>query len=279
MAIWLELNIEEGQHHEETNTTEASVIVIAHYSTYSYNRNASGTMDINGVSYSFTASINGMEQKEGYETIYHQIIVVDRSVTDVVSCSVSVDAGGSSGTISASGSLTLTGGGSGGGSEPEEPDEPDEPTSPDYYWHVNYEIDERIKVGISPAYAARKNNPVTGVGSKTWYTDAHRYTYLWPYFADEDDVGKYDLIVSVVDANGDEIQPQVYSTGEVYYRIDGKQNTPAEYTVKAIILQNSTTRIDNGETFDDYQCYIDNGESWDEYIPHVDNGTGWGPCT
>ena len=33
--------------------------------------------------------------------------------------------------------------------------------------------------------------------------------------------------------------------------------------------------IDNGTSFDAYQCYIDNGTSWDLYTPYIDNGTSW----
>lgn len=33
--------------------------------------------------------------------------------------------------------------------------------------------------------------------------------------------------------------------------------------------------IDNGSTFEAYQCYIDNGTSWDLYIPYIDNGSTW----
>lgn len=33
--------------------------------------------------------------------------------------------------------------------------------------------------------------------------------------------------------------------------------------------------IDNGSSWDAYQCYIDNGSSWDLYIPYIDNGSSW----
>lgn len=33
--------------------------------------------------------------------------------------------------------------------------------------------------------------------------------------------------------------------------------------------------IDNGTTFEVYQCYIDNGVSWDLYVPYIDNGLDW----
>ena len=33
--------------------------------------------------------------------------------------------------------------------------------------------------------------------------------------------------------------------------------------------------IDNGSSWDAYQCYIDNGSSWDLYIPYIDDGSSW----
>lgn len=33
--------------------------------------------------------------------------------------------------------------------------------------------------------------------------------------------------------------------------------------------------IDNGSSWDLYQCYIDNGSGWDLYIPYIDNGSSW----
>lgn len=40
-------------------------------------------------------------------------------------------------------------------------------------------------------------------------------------------------------------------------------------TVEAVVY------IDNGTSWDAYQCYIDNGTSWDLYAPYIDNGTSW----
>lgn len=36
--------------------------------------------------------------------------------------------------------------------------------------------------------------------------------------------------------------------------------------------------IDNGSSFDAYECYINNGSSWDLYVPYIDNGSGWDIC-
>jgi hypothetical protein len=36
--------------------------------------------------------------------------------------------------------------------------------------------------------------------------------------------------------------------------------------------------IDNGTSFDAYECYIDNGSGWDLYIPYIDNGSSWDIC-
>lgn len=33
--------------------------------------------------------------------------------------------------------------------------------------------------------------------------------------------------------------------------------------------------IDNGQSFDIYQCYVDNGNGWDLCIPYIDNGQSW----
>lgn len=34
-------------------------------------------------------------------------------------------------------------------------------------------------------------------------------------------------------------------------------------------------RIDNGSSYEAYQCYIDNGASWEAYMPYIDNGSSW----
>lgn len=37
--------------------------------------------------------------------------------------------------------------------------------------------------------------------------------------------------------------------------------------------------IDNGSSFEAYQCYIDNGTSWDLCVPYIDNGSSWDAAT
>lgn len=47
---------------------------------------------------------------------------------------------------------------------------------------------------------------------------------------------------------------------------------------QAVITTNGSggvVHIDNGSSWDAYQCYIDNGSSWDLYIPYIDNGSSW----
>lgn len=36
--------------------------------------------------------------------------------------------------------------------------------------------------------------------------------------------------------------------------------------------------IDNGSSWDEYQCYVDNGSGWDLCLPQIDNGSSWDLC-
>lgn len=46
-------------------------------------------------------------------------------------------------------------------------------------------------------------------------------------------------------------------------------------TLKLTDIPRGFVWIDNGSSFERYQCYIDNGFSWDLYIPYIDNGSSW----
>ena len=64
-----------------------------------------------------------------------------------------------------------------------------------------------------------------------------------------------------------------YNTFSTWYsRSSGTY--PATFTGEEI---EAVVYIDNGSSWDAYQCYIDNGTSWDLYIPYIDNGTSWDP--
>lgn len=272
MAIQLSIDILDNGYDEATNTSTATVIVEASYSGGSFNRNASGTLNINGVSYSFTASINGMEQEYGSETIYSQTVVIDRSVTDVVSCSVTVNAGGSSGTVGASGSLTLTGGSGGGGGDGGEDDGEDD---------GEYEEDENLYV-----FNCTLGQGVTVFAALSSYdTPADRYklsesgtirlttnSYHWGIFATNSFPNDCDLTLKVT-KNGHEYETNENSRGMKYVSV-----SPGTYTVIAYVTPKSLVRIDNGENFDLYAPCIDNGSSLDLYAPYVDNGAGWNLC-
>lgn len=49
-------------------------------------------------------------------------------------------------------------------------------------------------------------------------------------------------------------------------------------TIQLTSIDNGLVYIDNGTTFEAYQCFIDNGTSWDKCIPYIDNGSGWDVC-
>lgn len=212
MAVTLGIEINQNSYDEETNTSIVNVSVRAYYTTGSYNAtgNASGTLYINGMSYPFKATFNSMQQDNGNEVIYSETVVIDHSVTNVVDCSATFNTGISSGTISASNSLTLSGDSS-GGDEPEE----DEPTY--YNFKLNYNIDERIVIRRKSGSVTTKE--LTGVGTHS-YQSTSTISPWYPAFLQEEDSEYYDLIITITNASGDELTPSILAnTGEVYYKI------------------------------------------------------------
>lgn len=260
--IQLSIDILDNGYDAASNTSTATVLVTATYSDGSYNRNARGTLNINGVSYGFTASINGMEQDYGYETIYSQTVVIDRSVTDVVDCSATIDAGGSSGTISASGSLPLTGGSSGGDSGGDGGDDENE-----YRYVVRSTVGENTTIVVTGVGGNVLKRITQSSQVSVWTTDP--YIRIYAYV----------------------LQPETYELAT--FTCAGKTEVPARgyYTVEGTTEYSSVTfsvvtearpkarvHIDTGEGFSEHSCYIDNGEGWDLYAAHIDNGIGWEPC-
>lgn len=88
--------------------------------------------------------------------------------------------------------------------------------------------------------------PTTGLNSNTAY-----YLFLWTGCRTDD---PNDIIIT--------LEPEV-----------GYRNFTFALSYNAGIVY-----IDNGTSFESYQCYIDNGTSWDQYIPYIDNGTSWDIC-
>jgi hypothetical protein len=267
MAIQLSIEILDNGYNQETNTSTATVLVNANYSAGSHNRNAAGTLYINGVSYSFTASINGMEQEYGYETIYSQTVAIDRSATDLVSCSATVNAGGTSGTINASNSLTLSSDASGGdspegGGGAEEEDEK-------YTFVFNCTLGIGATVKIKQLTSSNARHEFTE--SNSWSITS--YARFWHVFADNVFPNDCSLVFKVIDKNGRECEIITGSSG-TYARLD-QQGT---YQIYAAAVPKSVVRIDAGAELASFASHIDNGESWDLYAPYIDNGESWDLC-
>lgn len=67
------------------------------------------------------------------------------------------------------------------------------------------------------------------------------------------------------------VQGTSYNTFSTWY---SKSSSTLPITIKGTEFT-AVFYIDNGTSFDAYQCYIDNGTSWDLYTPYIDNGTSW----
>ena len=266
MAVQLSLTINDLGYDNEANTSTATVTLIATYSGGSYNKNASGTLYINGVSYPFTASVNAQQQDHGTETIYSQTVVIDRSVTNTVNCSATLNVGGSTGTASTSGSMALTGSPSGGG------DSGGGEGETEYRYAVTATVSPGAVVKISvPAYE--------GGFVLHEMTESGEYSTGW--------IG-YDSIIITADV----LRPDMHKldkfvrvfSGTEYpitrYTLDGlTSGNIARATVIAEASLKAAVYIDNGEALSPYTVHIDNGTGWDMYAPYVDNGTGWDLCS
>jgi hypothetical protein len=277
MAVQLSIEIRDNGYDKVTNTSSATVNVIATYSAGSHNNGNSdgslpdGTLYINGVRYDFTATFNSMKQEYGYETIYSQTVAIDRSVTSDVSCSATFDTGVSSGTISASNSITLsdTPQGEGGG---------DEGDTEEYSYAIYATVGEGtvIKVKGGNGYTPNYDPVVLEI------TECERRRYNLSYkpysviyiLAEVINPETHELTkFASVDRNGKEVPIDGYK------RVEGN----AEYTAVSceVITEarpKALVHIDDGETFNACLCYINNGEGWELYAPFIDNGTDWEPC-
>lgn len=63
--------------------------------------------------------------------------------------------------------------------------------------------------------------------------------------------------------------------GTSYWNSSGKYCYPGDMTLYAQWKLSAVIYIDNGSSWDAYQCYIDNGSSWELYTPYIDNGSSW----
>jgi hypothetical protein len=262
MAVQLSIDINDYGYDQESNTSVATVTIKATYSAGSYNRNASGTLYINGAAYPFTASINGQQQDHGEEEIYSQTVVIDRSATDVVDCSATVNVGGSTGTISTSGSLTLTGSPPSGGGGDSGGDEEDE-----YRYRINATVGEYTAIVITDG--ANVLRTITESGKKDVYTTSS-IIRIYAYVLKPE---SYELATFTCNR-----WTEVPADG--FYRVEGSLDyTFVEATVVTLSRPKANVYIDTGEEFAKHLCYIDNGTGWDLYAPYIDNGTGWDLCT
>jgi hypothetical protein len=277
MAVQLSIEIRDNGYDKVTNTSSATVNVIATYSAGSHNNGNSdgslpdGTLYINGVRYDFTATFNSMKQEYGYETIYSQTVAIDRSVTSDVSCSATFDTGVSSGTISASNSITLSDipQGEGGG---------DEGDTEEYSYVIYATVGEGtvIKVKGGNGYTPNYDPVVLEITE----CERRRYTLSYkPY-------SSIYIMAEVINPETHELTKfaRVQSGGKEvpidgYKRVDG--TTEYDFVAIEVITEarpKALVHIDDGETFNACLCYINNGEGWELYAPFIDNGTDWEPC-
>lgn len=265
MAVTLGIDITQNGYDEETYTSIVVVSVRAYYTAGSYNAtgNASGTLYINGVSYPFKTTFNSMQQDSGNEVIYSETVVIDHTVTNVVNCSATFNTGVSSGTISASNSLTLEDSSSGGDSGDEEETE--------YSYTLVATIGEGtvVKVKTPPYYGSRVIREITE--SKYHYINNVPYGSLYLY-AEVLNPETHELtkFYTINTQTGAEIQlknPHVVNGRTDYTSVRTSFSTEAR--------PKSSVHIDTGEGLEQYFCCIDDGTDWGYYIPYIDNGESW----
>lgn len=276
MAVTLGITINESSYDEETNTSLVTVCVVANFTTGSYNAtgNASGTLYINDVPYTFRATFNSDQAESGSEVIYLTTVAVDLSVTNVVNCRATFNTGVSSGTISASNSLTLSGSPPGG-------DDDEEGTM--YYYQVNHTIGDGVMVDLDydiGGLTFRPSGLLTGNGVVKWGSSQSTYGIYVKLLQPEN----YDLVfkctrnrdgrVYDVKAITNPKYPNVF-----YVRISGKSyHYAANHEVYTIIVKarpKAMVHIDNGTEITQYLSCIEDGNEWHYYTPYIDNGSGW----
>ena len=112
----LSISITQGSYNEADNSVMVSVSVRISYGAESWNASGgSGTLYVNDVPFSFSATFNENQSGAGSKTLYSTSVCIDLNVTNVVSCSAIYDYGSAGGPISASNSKTISAGGSSGG--------------------------------------------------------------------------------------------------------------------------------------------------------------------
>ena len=139
----LSISIAQGSYNEADNSVMVSVSVTISYGAESWNASGgSGTLYVNDVPFSFSATFNENQSGAGSKTLYSTSVCIDLNVTNVVSCSAIYDYGSAGGPISASNSKTLSAGSSGGDSSGGSGD-----GGPDYEDVVYYHCDVFFTVG------------------------------------------------------------------------------------------------------------------------------------
>lgn len=99
------------------------------------------------------------------------------------------------------------------------------------------------------ALAIAKKSQTFSIETEKVESNKTYYLFLWAF--DSEDTG-VEIISATSDYYGGHSVSIGYNSGIIY--------------------------IDNGSSFDAYQCYIDNGSSWDLCIPYIDNGSNWDIC-
>lgn len=111
MAVSLSIGITQNSQSIENNTSNVTVVVYASWTYGSHNQlQKSGSVTIDGTTYSFTSSFNYNGTSSGSQAVWSGTVNVAHNTdgTKILSCSASYVTGVSSGTVYASGSKALT---------------------------------------------------------------------------------------------------------------------------------------------------------------------------
>ena len=111
MAVSISLSITQNSQNIANNTSNVTVKVTAKWTYGSWNANSkSGWLKIDGTKYTFSSSFNTGQSTSGSQTLFTKTVNVSHNDdgTKKLSCSASYTSGVSSGTVTCSGSKTLT---------------------------------------------------------------------------------------------------------------------------------------------------------------------------
>ena len=271
MAINIGLSLADHGYDEATNSNLVTVKVTASWSGGSYNKNAHTTIEINGVTETFKAYINGAQTNSGSTTIYDSTVAIDRSAANNVYVKVTVDAGGTTGQKSAEGILPLSDSPTGGGDGGDDDDEWEDKT---YAFNLNFTLSGGVWAEIRYRGSNKPLYTITESGSVNTDLDQSYAVVV----IKNPNPNVYELISKVTLERNNGSKEQSITKKEDEDRLEVSGSIAGYYNIVAYVVPKSAVRIDNGESLEPHAVYIDNGTGWDLYAPYIDNGTGWEPC-